>query len=131
MTARMPRRSWSAGRGALLIVASLLLLSALVRLGAGSGAAIALEIQNARAAAGDGDVELEDISPDLVALLEATRDRERALDAREADIEARMQALALVESAVAEDLSRLEAAENKLRQTISDARFRRTMPRYS
>jgi flagellar motility protein MotE (MotC chaperone) len=121
MTARMPKRSWSAGRGALLVVASLLLLSALVRLGAGSGAAIALEIQSARAAAADGDVELVDISPELVALLEETRERERALDAREADIEARMQALALVESAVAEDLSRLEAAEKKLRQTISDA----------
>lgn len=117
----MPKRRWGAGRGALVVVGLLLMSSAAVRLGAGSGAAIALEIQNVREAQDKSDVELRDISPDLVALLEETRVRERALEEREAAIEARMQALALVETAVAEDIARLEAAEEKLRQTIATA----------
>lgn len=123
MTVRMPKRSWSGGRGALLIIAGLLVLSAAVRLGAGAGAAIALELQGARKAAEtiDGDAELKDISPELVELLEQTRDRERALDEREAKFEARMQALSLVETAVAEDLARLETAEETLRKTIATA----------
>lgn len=121
MNTGMPKRRWAAGRGALLMVASLLVMSAAVRLGAGSGAAIALEIQNSREAHKKSDVELLDISPELVVLLEQTRERERALEEREAAIEARMQALALVETAVADDIARLEAAEDQLRQTISTA----------
>lgn len=121
MKKAMPRRRWGAGRGALLFVAALMLMSAGVRLGSGSGAAIALEIENLTKGRQVSDVELEDISPDLVLLLDETRARARALDEREAAIEARMQALALVESAVAKDIARLEDAERKLRETISDA----------
>lgn len=121
MKPALPKRRWGAGRGALLMIASLLVLSAIVRLGSGSGAAIALEIQNVRGVQSRDEPELQDISPELVALLERARERERALDEREAAIEARMQALALVETAVTEDISRLEAAEAKLRQTIADA----------
>lgn len=119
---KMPKRRWGAGRGALVIVGLLLVSSAIVRVGAESGAAIALEIQNVRDAQKKTDQpELQDISPDLVALLEQTRARERALDEREAAIAARMQALSLVESAVAEDIARLEAAEERLRKTIATA----------
>lgn len=121
MRATMPKRRWGAGRGALLMVGSLLVLSAIVRLGAGSGAAIALEIQNARQNLEREEPELQDISPELVTLLEKTREREIELEEREAAIEVRMQALTLVETAVAEDIARLEAAEQDLRQTISDA----------
>lgn len=121
MKSLIRRRGWTAGRGTLLIIASLLISSAFVRLGAGSGAAIALEIQSLRDHGGAGEAELADISPELVALLEETQNRERALDQREAEIEARMQALSLVEASVNEDIARLEAAEAALRRTISDA----------
>lgn len=121
MNTRMPKRPWTAGRGALLLIASLLILSAAVRFGAGPGAAIARELENARTVSKDEGEEVRDISPELVALLERTRAKERALEEREAAIEARMQALALVEEAVAFDIARLEAAEEKLRNTISDA----------
>lgn len=121
MTQKMPKRRWAGGRGALFVVALLMILSAVIRLGAGPGAAIALEVESLTKARKGSEVELKDISPDLVALLQETRARERALEEREAAIEARMQALALVEDAVAKDIARLEDAEQKLRGTISDA----------
>lgn len=122
---RMPRRSWASGRGALWAIALLLLTSGLVRLGAGSGSAIANELMERADAAlssvpqEEGDV--VDIAPDLLKLLQETQARERALAEREAEFQARQQALALVETAVADDLARLEEAEAKLRATMATA----------
>ncbi len=121
---RMPRRSWASGRGALAIIAILLVMSGVVRLGAGSGSAIALEIMETTDSFLEGKPKPEDIvdvTPELVALLQETKERERLLRDREAELEARLQALALVESAVAEDLERLEQAEAKLRATMATA----------
>lgn len=119
---KMPKRSWASGRGALSAVALILIGSALFRI-SDSGAAIALELkdklQDENVAA--SDVEVKDLTPDLVQLLAETRDREAQLAEREAKVEARVQALALIESAVAEDLQRLEAAEAELRATMAQA----------
>lgn len=121
MTKELKKRRWSSGRGALTLVALLLIVSGAIRFGEGYGAAIALEIKNARDVGSDEKAELEDISPELVELLEKTRARERAVEEQEAAMEARLQALALIEDAVTQDIQRLEAAEEKLRRTISSA----------
>jgi len=116
----MPRRSWFAGRGALGLVALLLIGSATLRFGIGPGAALAKDVKLSNAPT-ETTQEAHDISPELVALLAETKAREEAVLQRESELEARMQALALVEEAVAQDIARLEAAEEKLRSTIAVA----------
>lgn len=124
---RMPRRPWGSGRGALTIIALLLLASAALRLGGGPGAAIALEVAAqaekvlSRRTGEDLSDDVVNITPELLRLLEETQDREAAVTKREAELEARAQALALVETSIAEDLRRLEEAEAKLRATMAAA----------
>ncbi len=125
---RMPKRSWASGRGALTVIAAILLISGLLRIGTGSGAAIALEIKDAAASAlssgGSDDPDLSgvaDVAPDLIALLEDTKSREAAVAMREAELEARAQALALIEASITEDLRRIEQAEAELRATMAAA----------
>ncbi len=124
MKRRMPKRSWASGRGALTLVALVLIGSALVRL-SGAGAAIALELKEQMGVGEeettDSLADAKDLSPDLVKLLAETKEREARVQAREAELEARIQALALIESAVANDLKRLEEAEEELRATMSQA----------
>lgn len=121
---KKPKRVRSTGRGALIIVALLLVTSALVRFGAGPGAAIALELAELPAInepKKKADPFIADITPDLVALLEQTQKKQKELAEREAKLEARAQALALVEKTVGQDLARLENAEEKLRATMAVA----------
>ena len=110
------------GRQVLGVVAVLLIASAIVRGVIGPGAAIARELAaNEELSGTEGVAEDPEIAPELVALLAEVRDREAALSQREAEIEARVEVLALVEERVAGDLERLEAAEADLRATISVA----------
>ena len=122
MKRRMPKRSWASGRGALTVVALVLIASALFRI-SGSGAAIALELKEQLQSETheEEEVEVKDLTPDLIALLAETKEREARVAEREAKLEARIQALALIESAVAEDLKRLEQAEAELRATMARA----------
>ena len=111
------------GKRVLVVLSLMLIVSAVIRLGAGTGAAIALELgddapMEAQLAAPAID---SDISPELVALLKEVKQREAALDAREDAIEARMQVLALIEEEVGKDLAQMEQAEINLRATISAA----------
>lgn len=117
---KMPKRTWSAGRGALIMIALLLVSSAMVRFGAGPGAAIALELAEFPNLYSQpkADPIIADITPDLVMLLEEAQEKQKELEEREAMLEARTQALALIEDAVEEDLARLERAEQKLRATM-------------
>lgn len=120
---KMPRRSWASGRGALGAIALLLFASGVVRLGSGTGSAIALELKERaeQQMVEASEPDIVDVSPELVALLEETQTRQQKLDQREAELETRLQALALIETAVAEDLARLENAEAKLRATMASA----------
>ena len=121
---RMPKRAWASGRGALGFIALLLIGSAVLRFGVGPGAAIAKEIElpeTLSALSSSPQIPAHDISPELVALLTQTKAREEALIQKEEAFEARVQALALIEEAVARDIARLEAAEAELRSTISVA----------
>lgn len=124
MKRRMPKRSWASGRGALTIMALILIGSALLRL-SGTGAAIALELKEQLQAEPEEhaveNTEVKDLTPDLIKLLAETKEREARLVEKEARLEARIQALALIESAVADDLRRLETAEAELRATMAQA----------
>lgn len=110
------------GRQVLAVVAVLLIASAVLRAFVGPGAAIARELAATESASSiDGVAEDAEIAPELIALLAEVRARADALEKREAEIEARVEVLALVEERVAGDLARLEAAEAELRATISVA----------
>ena len=110
------------GRHVLAVVAVLLIASAVVRVVIGPGAAVADEfLGDAEVSEVEGVSEDAEIAPELVALLAEVRERAEALDRREAEMDARVEVLALVEERVASDLARLEAAEAELRATISVA----------
>lgn len=111
----------SAGRSVLFIVALMLVGSALIRVVAGPGAAIARELSQVGSADDPDRPEVADITPELLEILDQTRARERALDERTAEIEARMEVLALIEAEVAEELAKLEQAEQALRATMAAA----------
>lgn len=112
-----------AGKRVLLVLSVLLIVSGMIRLGAGPGAAIALELGDA--ARDENDFQViqpdADISPELVQLLKDVKQREEKLKEREDAVEARMQVLALIEAEVGKDLNHLEQAEHNLRATISSA----------
>lgn len=121
-------KSANSGRGVLMIVALLLVASGASRLASGSGAAIALEmkekVEKALAANGQtkqSDNPVVDVTPELLALLQEAQQRKAALDVREADLEVRLQSLALAEQVIREDIARLEEAEEKLRATMAAA----------
>ncbi len=111
------------GKRVLTLLAVILVLSAAVRFGAGSGTAIARELvpETAEAAELQRRGQDEDISPKLIELLANVTERKAVLDERENQIEARLQALALIEEEVKRDILRLETAEAQLRSTISTA----------
>lgn len=117
MTKRMPRR----GRGTLHMLAGLLLISALVRVGT-TGVAMA-------EAATDTHEEPQEMvahtpapaapSEDTSALLAAFQQRESRLSAREAQLIDRLQALRIAEAEIAKQLVALEEAEQALSATIA------------
>lgn len=118
---RKPRKRRLGQRGGLVLIASLLLGSALLRLGDNAGQAFALanekldisKLEPAPAAA------LCNIPDDLKPMLEAFRKREERLTLREEALRDRMQALSLADEKVSEKLAALEAAETALRETIA------------
>jgi flagellar motility protein MotE (MotC chaperone) len=121
-------KKWSSGRGALALVALLLIGSGLTRFASGSGAAIALEMKekveqalSATSQSNGVDTPLADVTPELLSLLRQAKEKQAALDLREADLEVRLQSLALAEQAIQDDIARLERAEETLRATMSEA----------
>lgn len=115
--ARRPRVT----RGTLTIIAVLLAVSGLIRLG-GPAAAIAREVANlddpkAMLPAFEGCETSEDVALALAALGE----REQRLADRQTEIEERMALLTEAESAMRETMAELEAAEAELDATLSVA----------
>lgn len=126
--ASMPRRRWGSGRGTLIALAGLLVISGILRIGGSTGAAIALEVKEradamlaGSEAMSDETNPIVDVTPELLELLEMAKAKEQALNEREAQLQARAQALALVESAIQDDILRLEQAEAELRATMASA----------
>lgn len=119
--AKMPKKRWGAGRGALWIVALVLISSAGLRLGGSTGSAIAKGVaamqgepqqSNDLTCEGEGDPS---------ALLKALRSRETALEQREADLQQRSAALDLARQEIQASMAALEQAEEDLKSTLAIA----------
>lgn len=112
---RKPRRRRA--RGALSVIAALLIGSALLRIATGAGAALARD-DNASAALSPAAIACpapEDMGP----LLEAMQGRETRVAQREAHVADRLQALAIAEGEIAAKTAELVAAEQSLRATLA------------
>lgn len=126
--AKQPKRK-KPTRGVLWIIALLLSTSGAIRLSGGTGQAIAREVtQLARqkdAVASDHDTEMTaQVCPaeaDITEVLSRLQAREVLLEARENALADRMQALAVAEKSIEEDLTALLAAESALKATMAFA----------
>lgn len=119
---RKTGRRFRAGRGALIAIATFLIGSAIVRLGDDAGQAFARttdEVDISKPAPGPaGECRTDE---DLASMLDAFRQREKRLDAREAAVQDRMQALRVADREVERKLARLTEAEADLREMITMA----------
>lgn len=115
----MMRAAW--GRGALFILALAFLGSGVLRIVDGAGMAVAREGANEAAAHTTTAGDFPSAQPGLGEALAAIREREAAVQAREAQIEDRLAALDLAEAAIARQLAALEAAEARLMSTMAQS----------
>lgn len=116
---RRPRRRM---RGALVMIATLLLASAFVRLGDGVGQAVARASAEVTGGPDATDTAQSCETPqDLQILHNALQDRARQLDRKEAALQDRLQALRITDREVTHKLAALEEAETELRQTLNIA----------
>ncbi len=109
--------------GTLAVIAVLLIGSALLRLGLQAGPAIARESRPEQdqeiSAEPDMARSVVPTSAELQTLIDALRDREYALDTREAQIQDRMKALEIAEKAIERRLEALIGAEERLSATLA------------
>lgn len=111
-------------RGALVVIAALLVGSAVLRLAVGAGTALA---QAGDSPPADPAAESETAQPpdacrsdaDMAPVLTALRDRESALQRQEAQARLRLQALAAADAEIQKKLDALREAETRLRDTIA------------
>lgn len=123
MTLKKPnqKRRRKGGRGALILIAGFFLASGLLRLGSGTGSAIAREVEALRHAE-----PVETASPmaceageGIGELLASLKARQTRIEKQEAALADRMQALAVAEVGVKNNLAALIKAEQKLRATMA------------
>lgn len=111
-----------AKRGALSVIAGLLVASALVRLGSDAGQALARTPEEKGVPDNASDMavthEMSMSDQQIAEVLEAFQTRENRLDQREAALEDRMVALRVADQQVSAKLEELQQAETALRQTI-------------
>lgn len=120
---RLPGRNRKGtGRGAVGIIAAMLLISALLRLVPGIGTALAeaTTTENAATAAAKGDTKTAPDGRDRKdALLARLLERERKLDEKEQRLELRLKALAVADAEIEKRLQALAEAEENLRKTLA------------
>ena len=108
------------GRGALWIIAGLLLASGAVRLATGTGEALAREMEQLVAETPIAAEPLECTPSDGVAtVLQALNTRQYDLDRREEALADRISALNLAEAEIQKNLIALQTAEEELSKTLS------------
>ncbi len=119
MSAR--KRTSRAGRGALWLIAGLLLASGILRFANGAGPAIARELEHlVDPATVTADTGIACETPqDIATVLDALAEQRATLDAREDAIADRIATLNLAEQEIRENLAALEAAEAELRATLA------------
>jgi len=105
--------------GSLVLIAVLMLGSAVLRLGFEAGPALAREVSEVspKPVTDHGDSATEDLGT----VLAAFQKRDQRLKAREMEIEDRMHALAIADAAIEKKLLDLTIAEQRLRETIAMA----------
>lgn len=113
-----PRARTGRTRGVLLVLATFLIASALLRFGEGVGKAFA------RASEPTGETSSPSVQAcqtpeDMKVLLGALQERGRKLEEREAALRVREQALRLVEQEVGQKITVLTSAEDDLRRMIA------------
>ncbi|WP_425039979.1 MotE family protein [Primorskyibacter sp. S187A] len=106
------------GKGTLAAVAALLILSALVRLGDSAGQAFAREGEVSTSEASQSTTP-ERTLDDISAVLEALKEREERVLASEKKIDRRMAVLAQADAEIQARLEALAAAEASLKETLA------------
>lgn len=114
-------RKMRAGRGALIMIAGLLVGSAILRVGLGAGEAWARAEDSIDVSALAAAPVQCDSPDDLQRMLESFQAREARIGAQEEALIQRMQALKLADEEVERKLASLIVAEEELRATISMA----------
>lgn len=116
----MTHGSNSTGRkSTLALIGLLFLLSALVRLSTEAGQAFAREQALPVSNEVPETARTEQTPESLAQLLEALKEREARLVAREEDVAMRERTVEVVEAEIDKQLERLERAENSLKETIT------------
>ena len=116
---RMPKRKWSSGRGALMIIAFLFISSAIIRIGSGAGQAIAQEVTALRSDTEEKIPLICERPAEIEEILVALASRGEYLDKRERKLGELEQTLAVAEDQVLAKLEALVAAEERLSATIA------------
>ena len=118
-----PKPGKRPARGTLMLIASLLILSAAIRVSDDAGRAFALsnEADTPDAIEPGDTAEVCEPAPDVAEVLKALRDRETQIKQREAQIAEKMQALSVADQAIEERLVALQEAEESLRATLAIA----------
>lgn len=108
-------------KGSLVVIATLLVTSAILRIGDGAGQALARDPDNAgMTKAGDADAGTAcRTTEDMQAMLDAFQSREALIEEKEVAIRARMHALRVADETVTQKLAELSEAETQLRETIA------------
>jgi len=120
MKTRTRKKRRSGQRGSLVVIATLLISSAVLRIGEGAGQALAENPTDALAQTnGDAIDKTCKTSEDIQAMLEAFQSREARIEQKEAAIRDRMHALRIADEQVTEKFAQLTEAETQLRETIS------------
>lgn len=119
MTRRVRKRRVRGTRGALVLVAGLLIASALLRMGEDAGRVWARGTESAEIPADAAKTPECSTDDDLRAMLTRFQTREADIQAREGAMAERGQALKLAGRRIEEKLARLQSAEEELRQTLA------------
>jgi len=114
------RKRRAPGRGALFMITTLLLGSAVIRLGDGAGHAFArASFAQDEASATHATSQSCETPEDLQLMLTAFQDREARLQERELALRDRMQALRVADQEIERKMVALTTAEEELRQTLA------------
>jgi len=120
-TGKSQRKGRNTGRGALVMVAALLISSAVLRMGDSAGQALALAPEEMAVSALDpASTHAACSAPeDLEPMLAAFQKREARIAEQESAIRNRLQALSVADEEIEKKLAALTRAEIDLRQTIA------------
>ena len=116
--------SGRSGRGSILLIAGLLLGSAVLRVGTGAGQAVATENPLAANEPSEVRAEMEkpkseDDKKQMSKMLQAFQERESRLSERERQIDMRMKALSVADEQIERRLANLQQAEESLRGLLA------------